>query len=64
METETPRWFTSSYSDNGGACVSVATNLASQGVVLVRDSKNPRGPRLSLSHAGFNGLIELAKRQD
>ncbi|MFH9393382.1 DUF397 domain-containing protein, partial [Streptomyces sp. NPDC017556] len=26
MTTETPRWFTSSYSENGGQCVEVATN--------------------------------------
>ncbi|NEE41865.1 DUF397 domain-containing protein, partial [Streptomyces sp. SID7982] len=25
MTTETPRWFTSSYSENGGQCVEVAT---------------------------------------
>ncbi|MFF2597684.1 DUF397 domain-containing protein, partial [Streptomyces californicus] len=41
MTTETPRWFTSSYSDNGGACVEVATNLATpHGIVPVRDSKD------------------------
>ncbi|MFH8877445.1 DUF397 domain-containing protein, partial [Streptomyces sp. NPDC017852] len=41
MTTESPRWFTSSYSNNGGACVEVAANLtASRGVVPVRDSKD------------------------
>ncbi|MYZ41304.1 DUF397 domain-containing protein, partial [Streptomyces sp. SID4917] len=45
MTTESPRWFTSSYSNNGGNCVEVAANLASsRGVVPVRDSKNPSGP--------------------
>jgi len=42
-----PRWRKSSYSGNGGAdCVEVAGNLP--GVVLVRDSKDREGPRLSL----------------
>ncbi|MEU6943044.1 DUF397 domain-containing protein, partial [Streptomyces rubiginosohelvolus] len=37
MKTESPRWFKSSYSDNGGNCVEVAANLvASQGIVPVR----------------------------
>ncbi|MEV8113868.1 MULTISPECIES: DUF397 domain-containing protein [Streptomyces] len=40
MTTESPRWFTSSYSSNGGQCIEVAANLASShGVVPVRDSK-------------------------
>lgn len=35
-------WRKSRRSGNGGNCVEVATNLLdSQGVVLVRDSKNP-----------------------
>ncbi|MGC5360135.1 DUF397 domain-containing protein [Streptomyces sp. DT24] len=46
--TEFPRWFKSSYSENGGACVEVAANLVvSRGVVPVRDSKAPGGPVLS-----------------
>ncbi|TRV77705.1 DUF397 domain-containing protein [Streptomyces sp. 130] len=49
MTTESPRWYTSSYSDNGGQCVQVATNLAvSTGTVPVRDSKRPSGPALGL----------------
>ncbi|WP_225096454.1 DUF397 domain-containing protein, partial [Streptomyces sp. CoH27] len=45
---DAPRWFTSSYSNNGGNCVEVAVNLAaSHGVIPVRDSKNPSGPVLS-----------------
>ncbi|MFF2939989.1 DUF397 domain-containing protein [Streptomyces niveus] len=54
MTTETPRWFTSSYSSNGGQCVEVAANLAvSQGIVPVRDSKNPTGPVLNFSAGPF-----------
>ncbi|MFI2239990.1 DUF397 domain-containing protein [Streptomyces chrestomyceticus] len=62
MTTETPRWFKSSYSSNGGACVEVATNLiASHGVIPVRDSKNPTGPHLTLSADAWSGLVEFAR---
>ncbi|MFE3522033.1 DUF397 domain-containing protein [Streptomyces sp. NPDC059161] len=61
--TNTPHWFTSSYSSNGGQCVEVAANLAgSHGVVPVRDSKSPDGPTLTLSVAAFTALIEFTKR--
>ncbi|MFF3275747.1 DUF397 domain-containing protein [Streptomyces chrestomyceticus] len=62
MTTETPRWFKSSYSSNGGQCIEVATNLAvSHGVVPVRDSKNPNGPHLTLSTDAWSGLVEFAR---
>ncbi|WP_330298023.1 DUF397 domain-containing protein [Streptomyces sp. NBC_00503] len=58
MTTENPRWFTSSYSENGGACVEVATNLvASRGVVPVRDSKWADGPVLDVSAAAFAAFL-------
>ena len=58
MTTDTPRWVKSSYSDNGGACVEVAANLAvPHGVVPVRDSKNPDGPALSLPAASFASFM-------
>ncbi|MFF4392409.1 DUF397 domain-containing protein [Streptomyces sp. NPDC001552] len=60
--TDSPRWYRSSYSNNGGNCVEIAT-LGARGVVLVRDSKNPGGPHLSLSREGFGGLVELARHQ-
>jgi Domain of unknown function (DUF397) len=44
-------WRTSSYSNNGGACVEVADNLP--GIVAVRDSKNRNGPILVLTPAGW-----------
>ncbi|MDX2547118.1 DUF397 domain-containing protein [Streptomyces sp. WI04-05B] len=54
MTTESPRWFTSSYSNNGGACIAVAANLVVPlGVVPVRDSKNPDGPVLDIPAASF-----------
>ncbi|MET8829586.1 DUF397 domain-containing protein [Streptomyces sp. NPDC004610] len=59
---DSPRWFTSSYSDNGGDCVEVATNLAaSGGVVPVRDSKNPAGPVLDLPVASFASFVASVK---
>lgn len=62
MTTESPRWFKSSYSDNGGTCVVVATNLvASQGTVPVRDSKVSSGPVLSVPAAAFSSFVEGVK---
>ncbi|MFG2112760.1 DUF397 domain-containing protein [Streptomyces sp. NPDC048718] len=62
MTIESPRWFTSSYSSNGGACVEVATNLvASRGTVPVRDSKVPAGPALSMAATAFAAFIESVK---
>ncbi|WP_328721865.1 DUF397 domain-containing protein [Streptomyces sp. NBC_00247] len=44
---DSPYWFTSSYSNNGGACVEVATNLvATHHTVPIRDSKHTSGPVL------------------
>ncbi|MBB1245617.1 DUF397 domain-containing protein [Streptomyces durbertensis] len=58
MTTESPRWFKSSYSGNGGNCVEVATNFAaSRGVVPVRDSKTPTGPALTVSTAAFSAFV-------
>ncbi|MGW7556743.1 DUF397 domain-containing protein [Streptomyces rimosus] len=63
MTTESPRWFKSSYSDNGGACIEVATNLiTSHGVIPVRDSKNPNGPVLTLTADAWAGLVEFARQ--
>ncbi|MEU7021959.1 DUF397 domain-containing protein [Streptomyces sp. NPDC046203] len=63
MMTESPCWFKSSYSGNGGQCVEVATNLAaSRGVVPVRDSKAADGPSLSLSAAAFASFLDGVKR--
>ncbi|MFD6851408.1 DUF397 domain-containing protein, partial [Streptomyces diastaticus] len=55
MTTASPRWFTSSYSNNGGDCVEVATNLAaSHGTVPVRDSKVVGGPVLDVPAGAFS----------
>ncbi|MFJ8794605.1 DUF397 domain-containing protein [Streptomyces sp. NPDC102462] len=62
MTTESPRWFTSSYSNNGGNCVEVAANLvASRGLVPVRDSKNPHGPVLALPAHAFTSFVTGVK---
>jgi len=65
VTTETPQWFTSSYSNNGGQCIEVATNLvASRGVVPVRDSKNPGGPVLALPASAFASFVTSVKAAD
>ncbi|MFF9073601.1 DUF397 domain-containing protein [Streptomyces sp. NPDC014646] len=56
--TESPHWFKSSYSNNGGNCVEVAANLiVSCGVVPVRDSKNPNGPVLNTTTDAFTSFV-------
>jgi hypothetical protein len=63
--TDSPRWFKSSYSDNGGACIEVATNLAaSRGVVPVRDSKNPTGPELTFPSTAFTTFVTAVKANE
>ncbi|MER8073549.1 DUF397 domain-containing protein [Streptomyces sp. NPDC094034] len=58
MTTDSPRWYKSSYSGNGGQCVEVAVNLvASRGVVPVRDSKNPSGPTLNVQAGAFASFV-------
>ncbi|MCG0065311.1 MULTISPECIES: DUF397 domain-containing protein [Streptomyces] len=63
MTTESPRWFKSSYSGNGGQCIEVATNLvATRGVVPVRDTKNEgTGPVLSIAAGAWSAFVNLAK---
>ncbi|MEU7447693.1 DUF397 domain-containing protein [Streptomyces sp. SID7982] len=62
MTTESPRWFKSSYSSNGGACVEVATNLvAPHGIVPVRDSKVQSGPVLTVPATAFSSFVAGVK---
>ncbi|QKV91912.1 DUF397 domain-containing protein [Streptomyces sp. NA02950] len=62
MTTESPRWFKSSYSSNGGDCVEVAVNLvASRGMIPVRDSKNPSGPILDFTADAFASFVAGVK---
>ncbi|MFI5768808.1 DUF397 domain-containing protein [Streptomyces sp. NPDC051658] len=60
--TESPRWFKSSYSSNGGNCIEVAANLvAPRGVVPVRDSKDLGGPVLNVPAASFASFVAGVK---
>ncbi|MFD7430946.1 DUF397 domain-containing protein [Streptomyces sp. NPDC059818] len=62
MTTESPRWFKSSYSGNGGQCVEVAINLVdSLGIVPVRDSKEQAGPVLNVAAASFASFVAGAR---
>ncbi|MGW0670350.1 DUF397 domain-containing protein [Streptomyces sp. NPDC002746] len=62
MTTESPRWYKSSYSNNGGACVEVAANVAaSHGTVPVRDSKDLSGPVLTVPAAAFTSFVAGVK---
>ncbi|MFE5795190.1 DUF397 domain-containing protein [Streptomyces sp. NPDC056503] len=63
MTTESPLWFKSSYSADGGQCVEVAHNLVpALGVVPVRDSKVPAGPALAVSATAFATFIDSVKQ--
>ncbi|WP_103510173.1 DUF397 domain-containing protein [Streptomyces sp. SM13] len=58
MTTESPRWFKSSYSNNGGACIEVAANLAAaHGIVPVRDSKVGDGPVVAVPVTAFATFV-------
>jgi hypothetical protein len=48
-------WRTSSFSNNGGACVEVADNLS--GTVAIRDSKHSNGPVLLLTPTQWRAFI-------
>ncbi|MCO6695890.1 MULTISPECIES: DUF397 domain-containing protein [Streptomyces] len=62
MTTESPRWFKSSYSSNGGDCVEVAANLApTHGIVPVRDSKVQSGPVLTVPANAFSSFVAGVK---
>ncbi|MFK0295618.1 DUF397 domain-containing protein [Streptomyces sp. NPDC090442] len=48
-------WFKSSHSGANGDCIEVAHNI--QGIVPVRDSKNPAGPALKFQPAAYSAFI-------
>ncbi|WP_328222901.1 DUF397 domain-containing protein [Streptomyces sp. NBC_00310] len=52
------RWRRSRHSsDQGGDCVEVAAAPSPSPTVAVRDSKNPVGPRLTLTPAAFSAFL-------
>lgn len=58
MTSERPRWFKSSFSENGGQCIEIAANLVvSRGLVPIRDSKSPSGPVLNLPTDAFASFV-------
>jgi hypothetical protein len=58
VTSASPNWTKSSYSNNGGACVEVATNLAApHGIVPVRDSKRTDGPVITLPATAFSAFL-------
>ncbi|MGH3201576.1 MAG: DUF397 domain-containing protein [Streptosporangiaceae bacterium] len=52
-------WRKSSYSSQSGNCVEVARNLP--GLVAVRDSKEPGGPRLVVSRDAWQLFIRKVR---
>lgn len=56
------QWVKSTYSGGEGQCIEWAPDHArAAGEFLIRDSKNPNGPHLTLTNEGFAGLVEFAK---
>ncbi|TWV36440.1 DUF397 domain-containing protein [Streptomyces misionensis] len=58
MTTDNPQWFTSSYSNNGGQCIEVATNLP--GTVPVRDTKDRDAGTLTFSADSWSAFVRFA----
>ena len=60
MDAIDPRWRKSSFSGNGGNCIETA---AVPGAVLVRDSKNPDGPRLAFGRQAWEAFAATLKAE-
>ncbi len=53
------QWRTSTRSSGNGQCVEVATNLP--GIVAVRDSKDPDGPKLIFTRTEWAAFVRGVK---
>ncbi|WP_326637548.1 DUF397 domain-containing protein [Streptosporangium sp. NBC_01755] len=63
MNLSTAIWRKSSRSgSNGGQCVEVAANLP--GIVAVRDSKDPNGPKLLFTPTEWGTFVRSIKTED
>jgi hypothetical protein len=60
MENENLNWIKASASNSQGNCVQLATGP--DGGVLMRDSKNPQGPRLEFTRGEIAAFLDGAKR--
>jgi hypothetical protein len=59
---DSPRWFKSSHSNNGGDCLEIATNLVvTSGTVPVRDSKDAHGSALAFPVPAWASFIADVK---
>ncbi|WP_405743994.1 DUF397 domain-containing protein [Streptomyces sp. NBC_01525] len=55
-------WFKSSFSGSGGSCVEWApAHAAATGIVPLRDSKDPRGPALTVPATAFASFVAGVK---
>ncbi|MDO3705496.1 DUF397 domain-containing protein [Micromonospora sp. C28SCA-DRY-2] len=61
MELIGATWRKSTRSGTQGECVEVADNLP--GVVLVRDSKDPSGPVLTVEPHNWRAFVDFARRR-
>ncbi|MER8119949.1 DUF397 domain-containing protein [Streptomyces sp. NPDC094031] len=59
--TDSPRWFTSSHSSNGGNCVEVATNMP--GTIPVRDTKDHDAGTLTFRTGSWSAFVQFASHQ-
>ncbi|MBU3870911.1 DUF397 domain-containing protein [Streptomyces sp. 4503] len=64
LDLTAAQWARSSYSDgSGGQCVEFSRTFAqTHGVIPVRDSKDPDGPALTVSVAGWSSFVSALIR--
>ncbi|WP_327230487.1 DUF397 domain-containing protein [Streptomyces murinus] len=62
MTTDNPQWFTSSYSNNGGQCIEVATNVPD--TVPVRDTKDRDAGTLTFRTDSWSAFVQFASQKD